>query len=341
MEYFTLNIVNNYLIKKHYNLKVIICISWHGTCITFKESVGFGNLRLLRPGNGRGVEAKMSRQEIGLGSGPVYLAPESRRSGLSEFELRLNQYTKVPLDRLEEFLDWSDERVKQETQIVNRVLRRFAEAVVNSMESPSSAGEFLQALDLKLVSRDHDWRAVFSTIKAQESEFDDYKRALLVKYLQYLSFRKRLLEFIYSRRRSLEQTEELPGIYLGSGASDIDLGRAADRLEEAPEGYLRLPLGESREVRLPINRETNLMLANHAFRLMGGEPPAMVDQNGVTYFLRPGRNMVGRHPESDVRVDQNFSDVSRAHCLLEWRGGDLLILTDLSSRGTFVKRKGV
>ena len=266
----------------------------------------------------------MSQGEIGLGAGPVYLAPDTRRSGLSEFELRLNQYTKVPLERLEEFLDWSDERVRQETQIVNRVLRRFAEAVVNSMESSTSAGEFLQELDLKLVSRDHDWRAVFSTIKAQEDDFDDFKRALLVKYLQYLSFRKRLLEFIYSRRRSLEQTEELPGIFLGSGVSGIDLERAADRLDAAPDGYLRLPLGESREVRLNADAEASLMLAGHAFRLVGGEPPAIIDQNGVTYFLRAGRNMVGRHPESDVRVDQNFSDISRAHCLLEWRSGDLL-----------------
>lgn len=277
-------------------------------------------------------------QEVGLGSGPVYLSPDSRRSGLSEFESRLNQCTKVPLDRLEEFLDWSDDRVRQETQIVNRVLRRFAEAVVNSMESPASAGDFLCELDLKLISRDHDWRAVFSTIKAQASEFDDFKRALLIKYLQYLSFRKRLLEFIYSRRRALDQTEELPGIFLGSGASGIDLERAADRLNQAPEGFIRLPLGESREVRLSPSMEADLMLAGHAFRLLGGEPPAMRDQNAVTYFLRPGRNMVGRHPESDVRVDQNFSDISRAHCLIEWRGGDLLVLTDLSSRGTFVRR---
>ena len=279
----------------------------------------------------------MTRVDIGLGPGPVYMAPARRPDGVSQFESRLNDYTKVPLDRLEEFLDWSDDRVRQETQIVNRVLRRFAEAVVNSMETPSSAGQFLQELDLKVISRDHDWRAVFSTVKVQETEYDDYKRALLVKYLQYLSFRKRLLEFIYSRRQGLEATEVLPGIQMGSGSSGIDLERAAERLDVAPDGFVRLPMGESREVRLGAGESVVVMFADHEFRLKGGEPPALVDANGVTGFLEPGRNMVGRHPESDVCIDQGFSDVSRAHCVLEWRGGNLLVLTDLSSRGTFVE----
>ena len=40
------------------------------------------------------------------------------------------------------------------------------------------------------------------------------------------------------------------------------------------------------------------MLAGHAFRLTGARPPSIIDQNGVMYFLKEGRNMVGRHPES-------------------------------------------
>ena len=284
----------------------------------------------------------MPHTDVGLGPGPVYLVPKSPRNGLSEFESRLSECTKVPLERLEVFLDWSDERVRQETQLVSRVLRRFAEAVVNSMEDPDSASGFLHELDLKLVSRDHDWRAVFSTIKVQDRSFDDYKRALLVKYLQYLSFRKRLLEFIFTRRSGLEETDELPGIHLGSGVSALDLERASGLAESAPPGFVRLPMGESRELRLSTGQHEEILLAGHLFKLVGGQPPVVIDQNGVTCFLRPGRNMIGRHPEADVRIDQNYNDVSRAHCILEWRNGDLMMLTDLSSRGTFVKlRKAV
>ena len=47
--------------------------------------------------------------------------------------------------------------------------------------------------------------------------------------------------------------------------------------------------------------------------------------------------IVGRHPESDLAVDANFSHVSRAHLLLEWDGAHGFSLMDLSSRGTWLR----
>ena len=46
--------------------------------------------------------------------------------------------------------------------------------------------------------------------------------------------------------------------------------------------------------------------------------------------------MLGRHPESDVVIDRDFNDVSRAHAILEWHEGATVSNTDLSTRGTFV-----
>lgn len=80
------------------------------------------------------------------------------------------------------------------------------------------------------------------------------------------------------------------------------------------------------------------MLAAQVYRLSGERPPTLVDQNGVTYMLKAGRNMIGRHPEGDVVIDPNFSDVSRAHVILEWDGAGLERLIDFSSRGTYVHR---
>ena len=59
--------------------------------------------------------------------------------------------------------------------------------------------------------------------------------------------------------------------------------------------------------------------------------------NGVTCFVRPGRNIMGRHPESDLTVDANFSAVSRAHLVMEWDGDKQFRLMDLSSRGTWLR----
>ena len=120
--------------------------------------------------------------------------PVEIRNALNKFEGRLAERTKVPPNKLGEFLGWSEERLKLESKTVAKVLKRFAEAVVDSMEHPDSADKFLRELDLRSISRDHDWWAIFSTIRAQEAGYEGYKRAVLIKYLQYLSFRKRLIE---------------------------------------------------------------------------------------------------------------------------------------------------
>ena len=115
------------------------------------------------------------------------------QDGPTEFESRLAFRTKVPAERLHEFLSWPIYKLRRESEHVSRVLKRIAEAVVNSMENPASTNAFLRDLDLKSISRDHDWRAIFSTIRAHESGYGGYKRTVLIRYLQYLSFRKRLL----------------------------------------------------------------------------------------------------------------------------------------------------
>ena len=280
-------------------------------------------------------------------------APTDRATydSLTEFESRLAFRTKVPAERLHEFLNWPAYKLRRESEHVSRILKRIAEAVVSSMENPSSTNEFLRSLDLKTISRDHDWRAIFSTIRAQESGYEGYKRTVLIRYLQYLSFRKRLLEYIYTRKQGFEETDDYadlteyptppPAAEPDTGLEQAGAGGedAGDGLRRFTGDFRRVPMGEALEVRIDKGEKIDCMLAGHLFRLIGGHPPSLIDQNGVTYFLKDGRNMVGRHPESDVPVDQNFSDVSRAHLILEWEGRDKVTLIDLSSRGTFVRRK--
>jgi len=117
-------------------------------------------------------------------------ATVSVERSLQQFETRLTERTKIPPNKLGEYMSWPEDRLKRESSTVSRVLRRFAEAVVDSMENTGAADRFLQDLDLKSISRDHDWRAIFSTIRAQEAGYEGYKRAVLIKYLQYPELQK-------------------------------------------------------------------------------------------------------------------------------------------------------
>ena len=255
---------------------------------------------------------------------------------LEQFESKLSTRTKVPSERLPEFFAWEPDKIRREAEIVSRILKRFAEAVVDAIERPNKADDFLQSLDLKAISRDHDWRSIFSTIRSQETDCSEYQRAALIKYLQYLSFRKRLLDFILMRKQGLEETDGYETQTLYPPAADAT---QADMEVLNPEEFVRLNMGENVTLDFEEGEKIELKLANHLFRLVGAKPPCLVDQNGVMYFLRPGRNMIGRHPESDVPVDPDFGHVSRAHLIIEWDGKSRLSLIDLSSRGSFLRRK--
>ena len=264
------------------------------------------------------------------------------RELLLAFEQRLSARVKVPAERMDGFMRLPHEKLRRECGVVSKVLKRFAAAVAAAMENPDNANSFLDELDLKAVTRDHNWRAIFSTLRSQEAGAESYKQAVLVNYLQYLGFRKRLLEFVYARRQGLEETD-------GYSELNVQLEQhqglhALPRISEqhSSDGgstnaqFKRLVLGVPTEYRLEEGSHYDLLLAGHVFRLVGARPPCLLDQNGVMYFLRNGRNLAGRHPESDVAIDANFGNVSRAHLIIEWDGNVTVRLTDLSSRGTFV-----
>ena len=263
-------------------------------------------------------------------------------SNLSEFVSHLSSRTRVPSHRLEEYLTWPDQELRKEVQTVSKLLRRFSTAVVSSMEDTGSIDVFWQEVDLKSISRDHDWRSIFSSLRHAGLSHLEHKRAVLVKYLQYLTFRKRLLELICLRKPdSKSHREAAPTQVQRNGADDHGGLRdesASSLIVQHPNGrdFVRLPLGEPIEIPVPAGREVKLMLAGHMYRVIGATPPILVDQHGVTYFLQEGKNMLGRHPQNDIVANPDFRDISRAHLLIEWQGNLAISLTDLSSRGTFI-----
>lgn len=266
---------------------------------------------------------------------------------LAEFEKGLSARTKVPPERLEEYYAWSEARIRQEVDATARILKRFAEAVVNSMDDATSTSDFLQELDLQTIARDHDWRELFHALRDQNAGYQGHKRALLVKYLQYLSFRKKLLSFIHAKKAGLEETCDRwdPSVVAQAEALQRakmgEVKKKQEATQESSKEYMRLILGEPVRVLLPYGRKPELLLAGHLYRLMGTRTPCLVDQNGVMYFLKVGRNMVGRHPECDIIIDPNFRDVSRVHMIIEWAGHAEVTITDLSSRGTLVSAESV
>ncbi len=255
---------------------------------------------------------------------------------LKDFEYTLSVRSKVPPQRLSGLMDCSESEVQRQAKSVERTLKRFAQAVVGSLDNSAKVDSFLQELDLKCISKDHDWRAIFAEIRAQDVAFEGHKRILLVKYMQYLSFRKELLDFICQKRAGLEQTASHTSVNVSQPPGGVALQQGVAARTPVPKSFERLPLGELVEIPITTKGCLDIHLAGRRFRLSGGRHPCFVAENGVTHFLTRGRNIVGRHPESDIVIDSDFFDVSRTHLLIEWDGSKFANLTDLSSRGTYL-----
>ncbi|MEM7252663.1 MAG: hypothetical protein AAF493_14705, partial [Pseudomonadota bacterium] len=166
---------------------------------------------------------------------------------LPAFEAWLSGLTELTTAERADIAQRDDRSIRLESANVSRTLRRFAVAVCEAMESPRCADDFLRHLDLRMVSRDHNWRQIFSTLVNSDVSFDGHKRVLLIKYLQYLSTRKQLLEAVSADRQSLEETEarQLPW-------------RVDNRLR-------RLPVGETITIRISELHELSVGLGAHQF----------------------------------------------------------------------------
>ena len=104
---------------------------------------------------------------------------------------------------------------------------------------------------------------------------------------------------------------------------------------------MRLPRGESVNLRPNDTGVVEIGLSRHSFQLQTMPKPVLLDNEDGEHALQFGRNVLGRHPDSDVILDATYRDVSRTHAIIEVRTDGTACITDLSSHGTFVDRNSV
>jgi hypothetical protein len=256
-----------------------------------------------------------------------------RDATVNDFEAMLAQRAEVSEGAREQQVEQlPDAKLENYNKAVARILIQFAEAVARATTDTSLPDTFVDTFDLRYISRDHDWRAVFSALRDQGAGHRRHKLVAMEKYLQYLATRRELIEKILADRERLQDTG-------GHDDPTVPEARDATLLDPLADGepveLKRLPNGESVEIELPADGSVRMQLGRHPFSLVGGTPQ-LIDENQHSYPLRRGRQSVGRHAECHVRVNANFSKVSRIHMLVEWRGENVLSITDVSSLGTFV-----
>lgn len=261
-----------------------------------------------------------------------------------DFEFALASRTEVPAAKIAELMRCTPEQLRTEASSVRQVERHFVEVLARSIQEPGSIGYLLREMDMKFFSQDHEWRAIMQALARQDRSFDEFKQLALVKYTQYLASRQDILQGIYTHK-------SVPGTVEQDGAYDPEpqfretvLFNVSEPLAAQPESandatptrLVRLPRGESIRLRPQPGDVVEIVLSRHPFRLRPGGAPVLMDLDGNEHPLQPGRNVLGRHPDSDVMIDAAYRDVSRTHAIVEIEPGGDVLLTDLSSHGTFV-----
>lgn len=278
-------------------------------------------------------------------AGPLTLSVDNltvRFTSIDDLKFALEGKTQLPVSKYDELRALSLEALRKQAVDIRKVEGRLLQILEFSFSEPLAVDYQLREMDVRVFSEDHSWRALIEALNEQGSEFAEFKRVALVKYLQYLANRQELIKRVYwnkSRKTQAGISEDSDeAIQSVIDTSIFDGNELRDQLKNDTV-FERLPRGEPRDVRLLPGQEMTIRLSVHPFRLVRADGAYLIDEQGREYALKPRRSTVGRSSENDVILDAAYRAISRKHLILEFPSKDRVILTDRSSHGTFVPLK--
>lgn len=263
---------------------------------------------------------------------------------VDDLKFALESKVQLPVSKYDELRSLSVESLKKQATDIRKVEVRLLQILDDSFSEPMSIDYQLRQLDDRIFSEDHGWRDLIEALNEQDSEFADFKRITLVKYLQYLANRQDLIKRVYWTKYKESRGE--PAAAQASPPSNIketaifDVGELSGMVEDREaENVQRLPRGEAVDVRLLPGQEMEIRLSVYPFRLVRADGAYLVDDKGRDYSLRPRRSTVGRSTDNDVVLNSAYRAISRKHMIVDFPSQDRVVITDRSSHGTYLPLK--
>ena len=257
-------------------------------------------------------------------------------SDVADFEFALGARTGVLPARLHELMQRSGAELEAELHGIGNLDQRIGGIIDAKDGLGQLCGPAIAHLGVSVFSKDYEWRGMFARLLELPPDCDHFLRAALIQYRHYLSARLSTVQLVTGMKASAAG---------GNAALDDSAGHAKATMMFTADGGLhpfsrdelrRLPQGEAVSLRLARGSAISLKLARHQFSLTHNRDWILVADNGKTYTLHAGVNCVGRGRDNDVSLDADFRNVSRKHLLAQPLEDDVILLTDISSHGTYV-----
>lgn len=263
---------------------------------------------------------------------------------IDDLKFALEAKTQLPISKYDELRALSMDALTRQATDIRKVEARLLQILDDSFAEPMAVDYQLRDMDVRIFSEDHGWRDLMEALNDQSTEFADFKRVALVKYLQYLANRQDLIKRVYWSK--YRETQGEPDASKFTSPSDVretalfDANELSGLLAEgATENVQRLPRGEAVDVRLLPGQEMTLRLSVHPFKLVRADGAYLLDEQGREYPLRPRRSTVGRSSDNDVALDSAYRAISRKHLIIDFPSKDRVVFTDRSSHGTYLPLK--
>ena len=256
-----------------------------------------------------------------------------------EFEFAICARAAVPAVRIGELLKRSGAELDVEADNLRSLALRLTGMVEDFEQRGLSISDTLSQTGIMMISKDHDWRQVFTALLDLPEQAQSYVATALRQYIRYLEARQDALKAAAAMRYGRAAAEHAPveTAMAQTTAFDATMAYSAEGNHAMPTARLRrLPRGQAVMLKLERGRKLAIQLARHRFALAHDGEWALVGDDGSRYVLKPGVNSVGRSRENNVPVNSQLRNISRRHLLAEPRDRDCIMLTDLSTGGTFV-----
>ena len=143
-------------------------------------------------------------------SGPLKISVDDTTvtfSTIDDLKFALEAKTQLPVSKYDELRALSMEALKKQATDIRQVEARLLQILDHSFAEPMAVDYELRDVDIRIFSEDHGWRDLIEALNDQGTEFADFKRVALVKYLQYLANRQDLIKRVYWTKHRETQGE--------------------------------------------------------------------------------------------------------------------------------------
>lgn len=236
--------------------------------------------------------------------------------------------------RLAELGVMSDRALDAQAAALDALVAQLASELATGRTAPSQVLAQIQEQDTPLPTL---WTEVLANARSWGNGAQPFQHVVLESLMEYLGCERACVRILVTNR---DHDSRVNAQDDGTTRQRLILDPADLAKDDAHSStFNRLPKGDPVEVSMAPGQALEIKLANHRFMLVSGVPWLLVDDVGEDLRLQPGRTVVGRSADCEAVVHESYVSVSRRHMALDIQGTESVIITDLSSLGTFLPQE--